>query len=109
MLTSSSSRIMPGTRPQPLCHAPVERETPVHTPGHSYDSVTLSAGASGESRFHMEMVSRLSQEVRTAVTTGDIQKIRQELSDGSYTVDPMSIAARMLFLGESYGVDGGRE
>ena len=48
----------------------------------------------------MDLVSRLSQEVRTSTTTGDIAKLRQQVSSGQYTPDPMSIAARMLFLGE---------
>ncbi|MCI8869095.1 MAG: flagellar biosynthesis anti-sigma factor FlgM [Lawsonibacter sp.] len=68
--------------------------------GHkNYDSVTLSA-ASGDSRFHMDLVSRLSQEVRTATTTGDIANLRQQVASGQYAPDPMSIAARILFLGE---------
>ena len=64
-----------------------------------YDSVTISK-PSQDSRFHMGMVSRLSQEVRTATTTGDIAALRQQVASGQYIPDPMSIAARMLFLGE---------
>ena len=48
----------------------------------------------------MDMVGRLSQEVRTANTTGDIQALRQQVSTGTYTPDPMAIAARMLFMVE---------
>jgi len=48
----------------------------------------------------MEMVSRLSREVRTANTTGDIQELHREVSAGEYTPDPAAIAARMLFLVE---------
>ena len=48
----------------------------------------------------MEMVSRLSQEVRTANTTGDIQELRREVSAGEYHPDPMAIAGRMLLLVE---------
>lgn len=65
----------------------------------SYDSVTLSA-PSQDSRFHMELVSRMSQEVRTATTTGDIAALRAQVASGQYTPDPMAIAARILFLGE---------
>lgn len=67
--------------------------------GSKYDSVTLSA-SSQDSRFHMGMVSRVSQEVRTATTTGDIAALRQQVASGEYTPDPMAIAARILFLGE---------
>ena len=67
--------------------------------GSKYDSVTLSTPNQG-SRFHMGMVSRVSQEVRTATTTGDIATLRQQVASGEYTPDPMAIAARILFLGE---------
>ena len=65
-----------------------------------YDSVTLSKSSKGEGRDFMDMVSRLSQEVRTSTTTGDIQSLRQQVVSGSYTPDPMNIAARMLMLGD---------
>ena len=69
------------------------------SPGSSnYDSVTLSAPGQ-ENRF-MDLVSRLSQEVRTATTTGDITALRQQVADHTYTPDPSSIAARILLLGE---------
>lgn len=67
--------------------------------GNQYDSVTIST-PSQDSRFHMGLVSRLSQDVRTATTTGDIAALRQQVASGTYTPDPMAIAARILFLGE---------
>lgn len=63
-----------------------------------YDSVTLSAPTQ-DSRF-MGLLSKLSQEVRTATTTGDISALRQQVAEHAYTPDPMSIAARILLLGE---------
>ncbi len=66
-----------------------------------YDSATFSPLPEGKSAFQMQLVSRLSQEVRTATTTGDIQALRQEVSSGTYTPDPMAIAGRMLFLTEA--------
>ena len=48
----------------------------------------------------MEMVSRLSREVRTANTTGDIQELRRVVSAGEYRPDPMAIAGRMLLMVE---------
>lgn len=68
-------------------------------PGHNYDSADFSAPA-GRKSFQMEMVSRLSREVRTANTTGDIQELRREVSAGEYRPDPMAIAGRMLLLVE---------
>ena len=64
----------------------------------NYDSVTLSAPWQ-DNRF-MDLVSKLSQEVRTATTTGDIAALRQQVADHTYTPDPSSIAARILLLGE---------
>lgn len=66
----------------------------------NFDSVTLSTISSKESRFHMDTVGRLSQEVRAATTTGAINTLRQEVASGTYTPDPMAMAARILFLGE---------
>ena len=67
--------------------------------GHNYDSADFSAPA-GRRSFQMEMVSRLSREVRTANTTGDIQELRREVSAGEYRPDPMAIAGRMLLMAE---------
>lgn len=69
--------------------------------GHKYDSATFSPLPEGKSAFQMQLVGRLSQEVRTATTTGDIQTLRQQVSSGEYTPDPMAIAGRMLFLTEA--------
>lgn len=103
MLTSSS-------RPGPVSSV-VRSKTYYSTPrrgasaqsaaGHKYDSATFSHLPEGKSAFQMQMVSRLSQEVRTATTTGDIQALRQSVSSGEYTPDPMAIAGRMLFLAEA--------
>lgn len=68
---------------------------------HKYDSATFSPLPEGKSAFQMQLVSRLSQEVRTSTTTGDIQALRQSVSSGEYTPDPMAIAGRMLFLTEA--------
>ena len=67
--------------------------------GPNYDSAEFSAPA-GRRSFQMEMVSRLSREVRTATTTGDIQELRKSVSAGEYKPDPAAIAGRMLFLVE---------
>ena len=44
------------------------------------------------------MVSRISQEVRTATTTGDIQALKQEVAAGEYVPNPMEIADKILFM-----------
>jgi len=66
-----------------------------------FDRVTLSGGDGARSSFEMEMRSRLSQEVRTATSSGQIAKLREQVRSGSYHIDPMGIARGMLLLGEA--------
>ena len=69
------------------------------SPGSSnYDSVTLSAP--GQDNRFMDLVSKLSQEVRTATTTGDIAALRQQVADHAYKPNPDTIAAGILLIGE---------
>ncbi len=103
MLTSSRYGAISPLAPSKVYEPKTERKTHVQKASggstyDSYDSVTLST-PSQDSRFHMELVSRMSQEVRTATTTGDIAALRAQVASGQYTPDPMAIAARMLFLG----------
>ena len=64
----------------------------------NYDSVTLSSP--WQDNQFMGLVSKLSQEVRTATTTGDIAALRQQVADHTSVPDPSAIAARILLLGE---------
>ena len=76
--------------------------TPAAKPGQAsekFDQVTLSA-REGEDPRKMEIQSRLSQEVRTATTTGTLAALRQEVQSGQYQVDARSIAKKLLLLGE---------
>ena len=61
----------------------------------SHDSVSFSVSVNGEDTFK-SLVSRLSCEVRTATTTGDIHALRQAVSSGNYTPDPVAIAGKIL-------------
>lgn len=63
-----------------------------------FDQFALSQEAEGEGRFRMDLVSRLSKEVRAANTTGEIQTLHREVQAGSYRPDPTEIAARMLLM-----------
>jgi len=79
-----------------------EREVPAKsgkTENIKYDSVSFSS-QKGEDRTFMDMVSRMSYEVRTATTNGDVQALRQQVSAGEYAPDAYNIAARMLMLGD---------
>ena len=100
MLTSSGYGAISSVTPPKVYRTKAGRDSRAQiNPGTSkYDSFTLSTPTQ-DSRF-LGLVSRLSQEVRTATTTGDITSLRQQVAEHQYTPDPMSIAARMLFLGE---------
>lgn len=70
----------------------------VNTTTHSnYDSSSFSAVTDSHNRFQMDVVSRLSREVRTATTTGRIQELRMAVASGEYHPDAAEIAKRMLF------------
>lgn len=103
MRTSSRSGILsPVGRSKLYYTAAPERDS--HTQSISgesgkYDSITLSTSADGTSRFK-DLVGRLTQEVRTTTTTGDIRTLRNEVAAGTYCPDASAIAARMLFLRE---------
>ena len=69
--------------------------------GGRYDCYTLSqAPGQEESGSFRELAARLSQQVRTANTTGKIQELRRQVSAGEYQVEPRETAARMLLLME---------
>lgn len=69
----------------------------------SFDQVSISQSPMGQSKFHRELTSRLVQEVRTANSTGNIQRIREDIQSGSYQIDPAEIAAKMLLGGHALG------
>ena len=62
----------------------------------SQDSIALSAGHGD--RFRMELVGRMSQEVRATASTGNVQALRLAVSAGTYHPDPAVIASRMLLM-----------
>ena len=102
MLTSSSYGAINSIAPAKVYRTSAERDSRTHmapgNPSHeSYDSVTVSAP---KGSTFMSLVGRLSQEVRAATTTGEVARLRQEVSSGQYTPDPTASAARILFLGE---------
>ncbi len=63
-----------------------------------YDQVTISSHEGDP--FMLELKSRLSQEVRTATTTGALSTLREEVQAGEYRIDAGNIARKMLLLGE---------
>lgn len=67
--------------------------------GEKFDKVTISAREGVEPQ-RLELQSKLSQEVRTATTTGTLSALREQVQSGEYRINAESIAKRMLLLGE---------
>lgn len=68
-----------------------------------FDQVEISREPSGSERFRKELSARLVREVRTANSTGNVQKIRMEIQSRAYRADPAEIAAKMLLEGGPFG------
>ncbi len=64
-----------------------------------FDSVSIGEAA-GRNSFQMALQSRLTQEVRASVTPGRLSALSQEIENGTYEPDAMSIARRMMLLTE---------
>ena len=96
MLTSSGYGAISPVAPSKVYNTKTGRDTrtKISSGSNNFDSVTLSAP--GQDNRFMDLVCKLSQEVRTATTTGDIAALRQQVADHAYTPDPNAIAARIL-------------
>ncbi len=61
-----------------------------------YDRVDISRSVSQETDFSHTLASRLVQEVRAANSTGNIQKLKDQVQNGTYTIDAERLAAAMM-------------
>lgn len=68
--------------------------------GQRYDQVQFSSHLDETERRLKETVAHLSQEVRTRVTTQDLNRLQQQVAAGQYQPNSREIAARMLLLRE---------
>lgn len=96
-------RIYPGGSCPVGATAQYNRKSDVVTPafsGQRYDQVQFSSHLDGTERRLRETVSHLSQEVRTRVTTQDVDRLQQQVAAGQYQPNAREIAARMLLLRE---------
>lgn len=100
LTTSGPSGISPVLSPKVISTHPDPPARTESVQQSKYDSVDLSPAPVGERRFFLEMVSRLSNEVRTVKTTGDIQTLGAQVRGGQYEPDAMAIASKMLLLGD---------
>ncbi len=81
------------------------RPAPTHTAASQksasqrFDSIMLSTAETRRTDFQRELESRLTQEVRCATSSGEVQRLREQIQSGSYRVDAMEIARKMLLVG----------
>ncbi len=66
-----------------------------------FDSVMLSTTEGARGAREMELRGRISQEVRTATSSGQVAALREQVRNGTYQVDAREIAKKMLLLGEA--------
>ena len=70
------------------------------SPGQRYDQIQFSSHLDETERRVKETVGRLSQEIRTRVTTQDVERLQKQVASGQYQPNAREIAARMLLLRE---------
>jgi len=86
----------------PSISRPAERAVSGKTAGAAraaepkFDTVTIAT----EDSFQKQLQSKISQEIRTATTTGTISSLREQVQKGEYQVDAQNIARRLLFVWE---------
>ena len=66
--------------------------------GRRFDSILLSTGEHARSSFEMELRGKISQEVRTATSSGQVAALREQVQSGAYQVDAREIAKKMLLM-----------
>lgn len=64
-----------------------------------FDSITLTGGDGTRSSFEMELRGKISQEVRTATSSGQVAALREQVQSGTYQVDARETARKMLLMG----------
>ena len=63
-----------------------------------FDSITLTGGDGKRSSYEMELRGKISQEVRTATSSGQIAALREQVQNGTYQVDARETARKMLLM-----------
>lgn len=59
-----------------------------------------SSGQVNRNSFEMELRGKITQDVRTATSSGMIAAVREEIQSGTYQPDPVAIARKMLLIEE---------
>ena len=64
-----------------------------------FDSIMLTGGDGTRGNFEMELRGKISQEVRTATSSGQVAALREQVQSGTYQVDARETARKMLLMG----------
>ena len=68
--------------------------------GQRYDQFQFSTCLDETEKRVKQVVGHLSQEIRSRVSAQDLERLHQQVSDGTYQPNPREIAARMMLLKE---------
>ena len=63
-----------------------------------FDSVMLSTAENARGSYEMELRGKISNEVRTATTSGQVAALREQVQNGTYQVDARETARKMLLV-----------
>lgn len=63
-----------------------------------FDSVMLSTSEGVRANYEMELRGKISNEVRTATTSGQVAALREQVQNGTYKVDARETARKMLLM-----------
>ena len=63
-----------------------------------FDSIMISKRDGARSSYEMELRGRISNEVRTATTSGQVAALREQVQNGTYQVDARETARKMLLM-----------
>ena len=61
-----------------------------------FDSVSIENGR--HASFELELRGRLKQEIRAAMSSGQVAALSDEVRGGAYTPDPAAIARKLLLM-----------
>ncbi len=82
--------------------APAHKANVQKNAGQRFDSILIStADASRNDAVQMRLRGQLVQEVRCATSSGEVQKVREQIESGAYRVEPAEIARKMLLIMEA--------
>ena len=78
-------------------HTPVQKTRTSESFAASFDQIQLSSSCDQHEANVRQLTSQVVQNIRTRPTGQELESLRHQILNGSYTADPARIAARILF------------